>query len=219
MILNRIVELQAKTVTRKITDTQEEYEFIENLIESQKPDYPKVPHHYLIATPFRYPLPVEPKYVARFRPPYYDRNCFYGCAEYRTTVFEYGYHWLSQRVHISGLSHESQSRTHFTVEFDDLKCIDIREDQQIEKIMNRNDYSSSHNYILENKDINSILYPSCRDPECGDCIVTFDIWTLGKQPISERRIYFFYDEKNKKCLAECPTGNMDKIQVLWDDVS
>jgi len=218
MILSRIVELQAKTVTRKITDTQEEYDIIENLIESQKPSYPDTAHHYLIATPFRYDLPVEPQYAARFKPPYYDRNCFYGCYEYRTTVLEYGYHWLSQRVHTQGLSQEPQPRTHFKVRFNDPACVDIRKHSKIKNIMNRHDYTTSHDYVLKNKSITSILYPSCRDVEHGDCAVTFEINTLGKKPSSERTIHLIYDDKNKKCIIECPLEDEKNFEVLWEDV-
>jgi len=217
-MLNRIVELQAKTVIRQITDTQEEYDFIENLIESHKPPLPKTDHHYLIATPFRYPLPIAPEYAGRFKPPYYERNCFYGTLEYQTSVFEYGYHWLLQRVHLKGLSQQPQPRTHFKVKFKDPDCLDLRKHKRIKEMMDRHDYSSSHHFVLKQKNLTSLIYPSCRDPKQGSCVITFEINTLGKKPTSDKMIHLIYDEKNKKCLVESPLEWESRMEVVWEDV-
>lgn len=218
MKLNRIVELQAHTVIRKVTETQEEYELIENIIESFKPPLPKTKHHYLIQTPFRYPLPVPPLYAGRFKPPFYERNCFYGTLEFRTVVYEYGYHWLRQRVHVKGLSHEPQPRTHFKVGFRDPRCKDIRRLPKIKEIMDRNDYGPSHRFIREHPGISSALYPSCRDPQRGDCVVTFEIKTLGRAPESEKLLHLIYDPKNRACLIQDPMGTMMPMSIRWDEV-
>lgn len=219
MILNRIVELQAHTLIRKITDTQEEYEFIEGLIESQKPPPLPADHHYLIKTPFRYPLPVEPKYAARFRPPFYHRNCFYGAELYRTSAYEFAYHWLKQRVHVAKLSQEPQPRTHFQVDFSDGGCIDVRQYPDIKKIMDRRNYGPSHRFIDSNPDISSILYFSCRDPQQGNCVVTFEINTLGKTPLTERTLNFVYQASQKKCFIQDPLLIEPQLEIAWDEVS
>lgn len=223
MILNRIVELQAKTVIRKITSDQAEYDFLEKLVESSKPELPESAHHYLIRSSFRYPLPVAPEFQARFRPPYFNKNTFYGCATYVTTVFEYGYHWLRQRVHVMGLSQEPQSRTHFQVSFKDRRCLDIRKIPGITKIMNRKDYSASHHFVRNHPELTSLLYPSCRDPDHGDSVVTFLVTTLGKEILSERTVNFIYHEKEKKCVVEYASEdvrqkNTNAIEVSWAQV-
>jgi hypothetical protein len=222
MKLNRIVELQAHTVIRKITDTQEEYEFVEGLIESRKPTLPKAKHHYLIKTPFRYFLPVQPRYASRFKPPFYERNCLYGTREFRTAVYEYGYHWLRQRVHVEGLSHEPQPRTCFKVGFKDTSIKDIRKHPKIKTLMDRDDYGPSHRFVLENPAVSSLLYPSCRDPRKGDCVVTFDINTLGLKPEDERTFHLIYEEKSKRCVfkdpLEDPSSKKAPISVSWSEV-
>ena len=218
MILHRIVELQAHTVIRKITDNQEEYEFIENLIESQKPPPLNTDHHYLIKTPFRYPLPVQPAYQGRFRPPFFHRNCFYGSETYRTSAYEYAYHWLMQRVHIYGLGQQPEPRTHFQVTFLDPDCLDLRNHPEIEKIMDRKNYAPSHRFIESNPDLTSILYPSCRDPERGNSIVTFEINTLGKQPLDERTLHFLYQTSEKKCLIQDPFLSEPPLEISWEEV-
>lgn len=219
MILHRIVELQAHTVIRKITDTQEEYEFIESLIESQKPPPLASDHHYLIKTPFRYPLPVKPEYAGRFKPPFYHRNCFYGSELYRTSAYEYAYHWLEQRVHLSRLSQEPQPRTHFQVDFSDGRCVDVRGNPDIEKIMDRKDYSSSHRFVQSNPELSSILYFSCRDPQKGNCVATFEIDSLGKMPLAERTLHFVYQTLQKKCIIQDLLLSEPQLEIAWDEVS
>jgi len=218
MILHRIVELQAHTTIRKITDNQEEYEFIENLIEAQKPHSLTTSHHYLIKTPFRYPLPVPWQYMGRFKPPFYHRNCFYGSECYRTSAYEYTYHWLAQRVHIPSLSQEPQPRTHFQVNFLDSHCFNLKNHPKIKKIMDRKDYGPSHQFIQSHPKISSILYISCRDPQKGNCIVTFEIDTLGKNPLAERTLDFVYQASQKKCLIQDPLLNEPQLEIAWDEV-
>lgn len=219
MILHRILELQAHTVIRKLTDTQEEYEFIESLIESQKPTYPKKEHHYLIQTSFRYSLPVPVHYQARFKPPFSHRNCFYGAEFYRTSAYEYAYHWLRQRVHLEGLSQEAQARTHFTVSFKDAKLFDLRKDPACREVMARKDYAPSHEFMRAHPEITSILYPSCRDPEAAACVVTFEIETLGRKALSEKTLYFVYQAARKACSIQDVLQNEPVLEVSWAQVA
>ncbi|GEM_PF-1497587 len=245
MILHRIVELQAHTVIRKITDDQEEYEFIEGLIESQKPRPLNTDHHYLIKTPFRYPLQgarvapsippkadgaspsrsrcalgfdLIPQYASRFKPPFSLRNCLYGSECYRTSAYEYAYHWLLQRVHIPHLSQEPQPRTHFQITFLDDHCMDLRSHPEIEKLMSRKNYGPSHQFVEAHPEISSLLYPSCRDPQKGNCVVTFEINTLGKEPMAERMLHLMYQASQKKCLVQDPLLKGAELVIEWREV-
>lgn len=218
ILLHRIVELQAKTITRKTTDTQAKYDYIENLVESLKPPLPQTTHHYLISTPFRYPLPVPPLYQARWRPPYYHRNSFYGTMVYPTCVYETGYHFLRQRIHLKGLSQGVETRTHFRVNFHDLKAVDISKRKDLSLLMNRQDYSYSHNFILKHPSISSIVYPSCRNPEGQKCVCTFSLASLGKKPRDEGTLHFIYDEEQKKCVVEDPLNRFPRMEVEWEEV-
>lgn len=215
--LHRIIELQAKTVTRYTTDTQEEYDYIEGLLEEIKPTLPQTAHHYLIATSFRYRLPVQPQFQARFRPPYFSKNSFYGTKVYPTAAYEVGYHFLRQRVHLKGLSQDPESRTHYRVAFSDSKIVDIHSRKDLKKIMDPNDYTASHQFVLKNSKISSIMYPSCRDPQKRACVITFDIHTLGKTPRNQHTIHFIYDESNQKCRVIDPTQKLDLIEIKWHD--
>lgn len=219
MILNRLVELQAHSVIRKLTDDQAEYEFLEGLVESQKPPLPSTGHHYLIQTPFRYPLPVSPEYAGRFKPPHHSRNCFFGAGAFVTGAYEYAYHWLAQRVHVTRLSHEPQPRTHFQVEFRDERCFDLRDHPDVSAIMNRRAYDASHRFVAAYPELDSILYPSCRDPNRGDCVVTFEINCLGKDPREERTLHFIYQAAEKKCRLEDPLNAKPTLEIAWHEVN
>lgn len=217
--LNRIVELQAKSVLRSLTHTQNEYNFLESLIESTKPELPLSAHHYLITTPFRYDLPVPPIYQARFRPPYFHQNCFYGTLHFHTACYEYAYHWLRQRAHLTGLSQESASRTHFTLRFSDAHCLDITRHRNVKKIMDKNDYTASHDFVKKQKKLSSILYPSCRDPQNGLCVVTFSPKTLAKKIHTERTLHLTYLNQKKACLIEIPTARATEKKIIyWQEV-
>jgi len=214
-MLHRIVEDQAShTPTRTITDTQEEYDFIESLIEESKPAIPDTNHHYLIRTQFRYPLPVLPKYAARFRPPHFHRNVFYGSFERLTSFYEAAYHWLRERIHVKGLSITPEPRTHFTVEFDDPKATNICKHRDISKIMDRKDYTRSHEFILENPHVSSIIYPSCRDPKNGNCAAVFDLMTLEERLDSTEPLYFTYDTNTKTCTISGPQVDSPMV-IPW----
>lgn len=214
-MLHRIVEDQAShTSTRTITDTQDEYDFIEELIEESKPDIPTANHHYLIRTQFRYPLPVLPKYAARFRPPHFHRNVFYGAFQRYTSFYETAYHWLRERIHVKGVSLTPEPRTHFTVEFDDSKATDICRHREIAKIMDRNDYTRSQEYVLKNPKVVSIIYPSCRDPKKGTCAAVFDLLTLGERPLSTEPLYLIYDSEEKTCTISGPEVD-PPIVIPW----
>ena len=218
-LLHRIVELQAKTITRQITDDQAEYDFIEELIDSTKPPISKKDWHYLIATPFRYPLPVGLEYSARFRPPFSERHVFYGTFELKTAEYEFGYHWLRERVHLSGLSQAIEQRTYFTVEFNDPKVVDIRNYPDISKIMDRRNYTYSHALTESIPDISSFLYPSARDPNKGDCIAAFKLENLGKKPQTSTTFELLYIAEAKAVLFLDPSGVYPSQQVSWEQVA
>lgn len=215
LLLNRIVELQSKSVSHTTTDTQAEYDYIESLVELTKPKLPFNSHHYLIATSFRYPLPVAPEYLARFRPPFYNRNAFYGASHYETAVYESAYRFLRQRVHLVGLSVTPERRTLFRVGFNDPHLTDIKTRDDVKTLMDRNNYTPSHQFVLKNPAISSILYPSCRDPKKRDCVCTFDINTLAKKPRDEKNLQFLYDERSQSCRVEDAIGQKSPLVIEW----
>ena len=215
--LSRIVELQSHTVIRKLTETQEEYEWLEALIEDTKPKTSSLQKkHYLIAAPLRYPLPIPPRFAARFRPPYF-KNVFCGTETDQTSYYEYAYHWMLQRVHLKNTSHTPEPRTLFHVKFLDAHCLDLRRHPKMTKIMDRHRYAASHDFVETHPDLTSILYPSCRDPQHGNCLATFSPDTLGNKPTHSTTLHFIYHQKNQECVIE-NLMNETRVSILWKSV-
>lgn len=218
-MLHRIVEDQAShTPTRTITETPDEYDFIEDLIEQSKPVIQTTTHHYLIKTQFRYPLPVLPKFSARFRPPHSQRNVFYGSLERQTSFYEAAYHWLQERIHVKDLGQTAEPRTHFTVEFIDPHSTDISKHKDIDRIMDRHDYSASHDFAQKHPNLSSIMYPSCREPQRGKCAAVFELMTLGEKPLSNEALFFIYNPDLRSCTIE-GLGVEPSVTIPWGLVS
>ncbi len=88
----RSVEAQHQTSTRKLVDSAEEHEILEELLEQHKPAVPKDTSklHYLLATPFRYPpLRHGSRFGTRF-----ELGIWYGAEDLKTTFAEVAYYRL-----------------------------------------------------------------------------------------------------------------------------
>jgi hypothetical protein len=89
----RTVETQYKSSTMRLTDTLEEQNLLEEILNRSKPSIPEecTDFHYLIYTPFRYaPYPVG----SRFRRAGQREGAFYGSEEIRTAVAEMAFYRL-----------------------------------------------------------------------------------------------------------------------------
>ncbi len=197
----RIAEDQAKLTSYKITQDVEKAIQLEMLIDLTKPSMPHQDWHDLIATPFRYDLPVLPKFQARFRPPYFLKNIFYSSAALETALYECSYHMMRQRIHLQTgkrrVKNETGTRTGFSVNADDSKAVRIHLYPNLAAILNKSDYSSSHTLVKSNPQIDFIIYPSVRDPQHRDNMAIMDITYLSRQINNERQLSFFYDYKKK----------------------
>lgn len=91
----RGVETQYLSATRRLVDTGDEHEVLEDLIEAAKPPY-REPHqvnqHYLLKTPFRY----APAVATRFRSAD-EPGIWYGSRELRGACAEIAY-WRMQFI-------------------------------------------------------------------------------------------------------------------------
>ena len=83
----RVVEAQSNVSTMKLSDTQEEQDALERLIEQTKPFIPEECRHLdvLLFTPFRYgPYP----FASRFRRTGATEGVFYGAEHLDTAIAE-----------------------------------------------------------------------------------------------------------------------------------
>lgn len=191
--LVRIVEDQATLSSYRATQNEERALQLELLIESTKQKNLYSDWHPLIATPFRYK---PPHTQARFRP-LYGKNVFYGSLIEETALYEHAFHFMKERMHL-GLETETGSRTIFFVEANDSRSIHVKSSQNYATIMDKNNYTESHQFISLNPHITFIFYPSCRDPKQRDNAAVLSIDHLGKNPKWESSIKFFYDNTKKQ---------------------
>lgn len=205
----RVVEYQASLSSYRATQNEERAEQLELLIELSKPKNLYSNWHPLIATPFRY-SPPHP--MARFRPPF-GKNVFYGSLVEETALYEHAFHFIQQRKHLS-IKFQTGIRTLFLVGANDKQAIQINNNPNIIAIMDKHDYSASHQFIINNPQASFILYPSCRDPKTRANAAVLDINHLEKNPKSEITIKFFYNNKIKQL-----TWIDYRLAIQWVQVS
>ena len=191
--LVRIVEHQSTLSSYRATQNEERAIQLELLIEMTKPSDTQQTWHPLIATPFRYN---PPHLQARFRPPY-GRNIFYGALLEETALYEHAFHFMKQRMYLK-IKTDTGVRTIFFVDANDTGSVQIRNHPDCPQIMNKNDYSTSHQFVTANTKIPFIIYPSCRDPKQRDNAAILDINHLAKNPKWESTIKFFYDNQTQQ---------------------
>jgi hypothetical protein len=206
--LVRIVEYQAALSSYRATQNEDRAVQLELLIETTKPKLPATGWHPLIATPFRY-NPPHPN--ARFRPPY-GKNVFYGSLLEETALYEHAFHFMRERIHLP-IETDAGKRTLFFVNAKANNIVKISQEKHCATIMDKNDYSASHQFVANHPQATFLLYPSCRDPEQRDNAAILDIQHLGKNPKWETSIRFFYDNKNQKIAW------LDyQLHVTWSEV-
>jgi len=191
--LVRIVENQSVLSSYRATQNEERALQLELLIETTKPENNYSSWHSLIATPFRY-SPPHPE--ARFRPPY-GKNVFYGSFIEETALYEHAFHFIKQRRHLK-IKTDTGVRTLFFVNTDTKISIQIKNHPDCLVIMDKNNYTASHQFVLANSQKTFIIYPSCRDPKQRDNAAVLDINHLEKNPKWESTIRFFYDNQKER---------------------
>lgn len=88
----RFVESQEQVATNSLVHSMDESAVLEQLLEAQKPPYPRGTErlHYLLATPFRYPpLPWGSRFGREWEP-----GIFYGSCDLQTAQAETAYYRL-----------------------------------------------------------------------------------------------------------------------------
>jgi len=123
----RAVEHQHTVSTRKIVDTLDEQELLEEILEESKPRYPAGTEslHYLLKTPFRY-FPPYP-HGSRFRRVRSHEGVYYASEHIRTSLAEFA----SYRVRFFDASPQTPLPrtgflvTVFSVKYASKHCLDL----------------------------------------------------------------------------------------------
>jgi hypothetical protein len=216
----RMVEVEAESQSRLLTDTEEEYEFLERYIESSKPPYPPGDHHFLIRTSFRYEAPTPPEYAGRFKEPMSNVQGLYGSVYPQTTFYEVAFHWLRERVHLPSPTQTPEPRTLFSVSFQDSAEHDIASEPNIAELTSRIDYSASWQFVRNHPEVRSIIYPSCRCPQHGRNVFTRDIETLGRTPKALINFNLILRAREKSCyiIHQTHDSRWPPLEISWTKV-
>ncbi len=207
--LVRIIENQSVLSSYRATKDEDRALQLELLIEKTKPENNFLQWHPLIATPFRYSPPLL---EARFRTPF-GKNIFYGSLIEETALYEHAFHFIKQRRHLK-IGPATGIRTIFFVNADEKNSIHIIDHPNYSAIMDKNNYSASHQFIISNPEITFIVYPSCRDPQQRNNAAVLDIKQLDKNPKWESTIKFFYDYQKQEI------NWLDyNLHIQWNQVS
>ena len=193
----RVVEHQNRIYEYNATSTESRAERLKRLIEKTKPEPYFYDWHELIASQFRYPLPVALAYQARFRPPGSMKNVFYASQEIQTCLAEHAYYFMRLRRGLKKVK-ETGQRTLFSTKFvKGVRVTDLTSHPRIQQMTDPNDYSASHQYVNENSQVTVIQYPSCRDPERRPNFAVREIKALEKTIEREKTISFAFDRKKE----------------------
>lgn len=166
----RIVEAQHQVSTRKLVDTLEEQELLEELIEESKPADPTPRRlHYLLSTPFRYP-PL--RYGSRFGPRH-ERGIWYGSETHRAAFAEVAYYrFVFFEGTAADLGTVTTQLTGFTVRVRTERGIDLVGppfDAHRAAIASPADYAETQalGRAMREASVELFRYPSARDAEGG----------------------------------------------------
>lgn len=179
----RVVEAQHLLSTRKLVDSAEEQELLEEMIDRVKPpDITGGRIHYLLSTPFRYPPLAHGSRFGTRR----ERGIWYGSIDRRTAFAEVAYYRL---LFLEGSSASlgtlTTALTAFTARIRTARGVDLAAppfDAHRRAISSPTSYSSSQALGAEmrNAGVEAFRYPSARDIEHGANVGVFAPSAFGK---------------------------------------
>lgn len=197
----RSVEAQHQTSTRKLVDSADEHDLLEELLEEHKPPVPKDAGklHYLLATPFRYPpLRHGSRFGSRF-----ERGIWYGAEDLKTTFAEVAYYRLLF-IHGSdadmGLLQVQLSVFKASILTPNALDFTRRVFKDVWDVI-----SSKDNYVqtqtlgkdMRENDIAAFRYCSARSSDKGKCIGVIDPSAFKSKKPSAASTWFCSADKNQ----------------------
>lgn len=182
--------------TRKLVDSDDEQQILEELLESSKPPFPRDPVlrtlHYLLATPFRYP-PL--RHGSRFGTRR-QRGIWYGADELATALAERAYYTL---VFLEGtradLGPVAADLSAFTVEVESERGIDLTRPPFAEledEISSPVSYQTSQQLgeAMRSDGVEVFRYRSARDPQGGTNLGVFSAGVFASDRPSEPESWY-----------------------------
>ncbi|MDH3689067.1 MAG: RES family NAD+ phosphorylase [Gammaproteobacteria bacterium] len=208
----RSVEAQHQSSTRKLVDTVEEQEILEEILEQHKPPLPAgaARLHYLLATPFRYP-PL--RHGSRFGSKH-ERGIWYGAEEihamfaevaYYRLLFIYGSEADLGMVEVQLTLFRASMSTEFGLDLTDKrfrKCRDV--------LGSKDSYAATQQLGKDMREagVKAFRYFSARTLKPESCIGVLDPTAFNrKKPTSFSTWYCFADKSRVEFKRTGTTAN------------
>lgn len=202
-----MVEHQYTASTRKVVDTQEEQDLLEEILEETKPAYPPEAAglHYLLKTPFRYP---PSPFDSRFRRPQEGCGVFYCAETLRTALAEFSY-WRRRFIQASTgtpLPRTQECLTAFTITYQAQRQLDLtRPPLDADRALWTHpfDYSATQTLAREARrgGIDAIRYASVRDLDQGINLALLDPAVFDcTEPVRQQTWYLYLGSTESNCI-------------------
>ncbi|HEX4648769.1 MAG TPA: RES family NAD+ phosphorylase [Steroidobacteraceae bacterium] len=188
-----MVEAQHTASTMRLTDSLEEQEALELVLEASKPPLPPAVRrlHYLLATPFRY----RPHVGSRFRAAF-DAGVWYGAEMLRTALSEKSYWRLRFLLDSPGtpdlkaVPHTAFRAPVRTTAAIDLTLEPLRRDRAVWTRLTSYEGTQAFARVAREAQIQIIRYESVRDPEHAACAAVLDPAVFGRSKPRSQETWF-----------------------------
>jgi hypothetical protein len=212
----RVVEAQSKVSTMKLTDTLDEQESIERLVEETKYPVPAECKHlgYLLFTPFRYkPYPAD----SRFRRAGSTEGVFYAAELPETAVAEAVFHRLlfySESPDTPWPTNPGEY-TAFATEFATGRAIDLSHAPLL--VAQRASWTHLTDYTacldladgIRTAALDVIRYESVRDPQSQANLALFTCRVFTQNDVVDRQTWHFhFTNSGVRSIREAPSATI-----------
>jgi len=211
----RVVEAQAKIATMKLTDTLEEQDVLERLLDDTKPKIPAECEHlgYLLFTPFRYaPYPFD----SRFRRAGSRDGVFYASEKPDTAIAEAAFYRLLFFAESPETPWPSATAEHtvFAVDIATAKAIDLMRSPFVDdraKWINATDYAACLALAgaARAAELEAIRYESVRDPKAGANVAVLTCRIFTRDDAVERQTWHLHlGRGGVRAVCEAPARSL-----------
>lgn len=214
----RAVEHQHTVSTRKIVDTRDEQELLEEILEESKPQYPAGAEslHYLLKTPFRHYPPYP--HGSRFRRLRSRDGVFYASEHIRTSLAEFA----SYRVRFfdaspqTPLPRKDLLTSVFSVKYASRHCLDLTRPPFVKdrpRWAHPTDYTATQEFADQaraNK-VDVLRYESVRDVAGGFNVALLSPKAFAlKEPIDHQVWILYLAASEINCTRTGLLGNEER---------
>jgi RES domain len=213
----RIVEAQHHVSTAKLTDTTQEQERLEQLLEASKPAVPEDCRalNYLLFTPFRYGAPYPRG--SRFRRAGLTAGVFYASEFARTAATEMAFHRLLFFAESPTTPWPANpgEYTVFAVEYGTGRALDLMArpfNAHMAQWAHPTDYSHCQNLAdtCREQDIDVIRYQSARDPQAAANIAILQCRAFARpEPVDRQTWRIQLNARGARIICEFPKFVLD----------